>query len=327
MDFDFFSNTVAMASLFDKVDALRRFFGKSIAELDLLPAVAAMNAVLGIVGAGLLPDRVEELITVTGVHVAVPEATPAPSPVAPLASGRTPASRTVSGKKRARAASSAASSAEAAQQAASASTAPPKANKVQKLTNMPGIGKYLVRKLDLRTVSNRQRVGEAVPYEDVEKQVVLEVSGMLPTERVAPLPAAQWFCDDCDSAFSTYLGLRNHTLWHDKKQPGQRVDEPIRRKPFDGMMTATLAVGGGGVTVTVLVNGKDRTQIEREAAEQVAMKLMADAARRVENDWRTHQRQRETEREGEQRRGSARRIQHSAKEKLKVLDFFDQVGK
>jgi hypothetical protein len=311
-----------MTSLVDKVDALRRFFGKSFAELDLIPAVAAMNAAMSLVGSGSLTAQVDTLVASTGVRVASPPA-PAEIPAAASAAASGGASSTAAGKKRARS--------PAAQQATStANLGTPTGKRAQKLTDFTGFTKLLIRKTDLVTVAKRQVVGEAVPYEEVEKEVLLELSGMLPSERAAPLPAAWWFCDDCNRGFSTAIGLRNHSMWHEMKQPGQRVDEPIKRKPFDGTLTAALAVGGGGVAVTLLVNGKDRAQIEREAVEHLAAMATAKAEREAEHARRAAKRLRDkeakvAEAEGEQRRGSARRIQHSSKEKLKVLDIFDKV--
>ena len=44
------------ATLVEKVDALRRFFGTPTA-LELLPAIVAMNGMMGIVAEGALPER------------------------------------------------------------------------------------------------------------------------------------------------------------------------------------------------------------------------------------------------------------------------------
>ena len=57
-------------SLVDKVAALRNFFGVDEA-LELIPAVASMNALMGIAGEGPLPEQVKTLITKTGVKVGV----------------------------------------------------------------------------------------------------------------------------------------------------------------------------------------------------------------------------------------------------------------
>ena len=54
-----------------KVVALKKFFGELISELNLLPAVAAMNAVMGVTGEGALPLQVDALIAATGVVWAV----------------------------------------------------------------------------------------------------------------------------------------------------------------------------------------------------------------------------------------------------------------
>ena len=55
-------------SLAEKLSALRRFFGTPT-QLELLPAVAAMNAVMGILGEGALPAQVDALIAATGIEV------------------------------------------------------------------------------------------------------------------------------------------------------------------------------------------------------------------------------------------------------------------
>ena len=57
-----------MPALVDKVSALRRFFGTPH-EVELLPAIVAMNAMMGIVAEGTLPVQVDKLIAATGVSV------------------------------------------------------------------------------------------------------------------------------------------------------------------------------------------------------------------------------------------------------------------
>ena len=62
-----------MPTLVEKVDALRRFFGTPSA-LELLPAIVAMNGMMGIVAEGALPEQVDKLIAATGVSVGDAEA-------------------------------------------------------------------------------------------------------------------------------------------------------------------------------------------------------------------------------------------------------------
>ena len=54
-------------SFADKVNALRHFFSIPDAQ-DLMSAVAAMNAAMGIIANGVLPVQVDMLIAATGVH-------------------------------------------------------------------------------------------------------------------------------------------------------------------------------------------------------------------------------------------------------------------
>ena len=51
-----------------KVTALRRFLGVP-ETLEMLRAVASMNAMMGIVGEGALPAQVDALIAATGAEV------------------------------------------------------------------------------------------------------------------------------------------------------------------------------------------------------------------------------------------------------------------
>ena len=53
-------------SFADKVNALRHFFSIPDAQ-DPMSAVAAMNAVMGIIANGVLPVQVDMLIAATGV--------------------------------------------------------------------------------------------------------------------------------------------------------------------------------------------------------------------------------------------------------------------
>ena len=55
-------------SFADKVASLRRYLGVPEA-LELLPAIAAMNSMMGVVGEGALPAQVDSLIAITGVAV------------------------------------------------------------------------------------------------------------------------------------------------------------------------------------------------------------------------------------------------------------------
>ena len=55
-------------SFADKVAALRKFFGVPT-SLELLPAMNAMNAAMGIAADGALPVQVEVLIAATGIVV------------------------------------------------------------------------------------------------------------------------------------------------------------------------------------------------------------------------------------------------------------------
>ena len=54
-------------SFADKVNALRHFFSIPDAQ-DLMSAVAAMNAAMGIIAISVLPVQVDMLIAATGVH-------------------------------------------------------------------------------------------------------------------------------------------------------------------------------------------------------------------------------------------------------------------
>jgi hypothetical protein len=57
-----------MAILAENVAALRKFFGMPD-TLELLPAVASMNELMGIAGQGPLPAQVDALVAQTGVSV------------------------------------------------------------------------------------------------------------------------------------------------------------------------------------------------------------------------------------------------------------------
>ena len=72
----------AAMSFADKLSALRRLFGVP-AQIELLPAIASMNALMEIVGEGALPAQVDALVAATGVTVvATAPAAPAPTSIA-----------------------------------------------------------------------------------------------------------------------------------------------------------------------------------------------------------------------------------------------------
>ena len=174
------------------------------------------------------------------------------------------------------------------------------------------------------------RLDGAVPFEEVEEQaaMTLDKDSKLPSELAARVaaPKASWFCEQCPRAFETALALRNHSKWCTGTASRRRIDEPIQPKPFDGDVTCTLAVASdGGASCQLFINGKGREQILTEAEEQRAAHAKAKAEREAEQDRRKHERQRQRDAAvSEQRRGAERRIQHSAKEKLQVLDWYDK---
>ena len=126
-------------------------------------------------------------------------------------------------------------------------------------------------------------------------------------------------------------------LCESQPNSSQRIDQPIIR-PFHGNITAPVRVTESGeVKLYLLINGKDSDILADEAAERQRAWEAAAEQRRLELHRRAVQRQCERERaeaEGdddafepltEQRRGSDRRRQYSAKEKLAILKFYREV--
>jgi hypothetical protein len=198
------------------------------------------------------------------------------------------------------------------------------------LYNIAGITKVLVPKAAVERVSQRAHArGEVLSQEELEDRAGLEVRE-LPSEKeeAEPVPQKLYGCMCCDRTFTTPGGLRSHEMW---MHPGPRRTAVVMPAcPFKGVLSAPLTVEDGVVRVTVLINGKDRAQLEAEELEAVRQWEAAKAEREAEQHRRRTAAQEQRDREEavdhrQQRRGSAHRHSYNPVEKLRLIDLLDEI--
>lgn len=201
--------------------------------------------------------------------------------------------------------------------------------------------KTLVYKAVRDAAAANQTPGEARPQAEFEAEVGITGQFQLPSEKDAAIrareeaAASKYSCSNCKFACTTAVGLRNHSLSCTRRQTNQRIDRRIFR-PFHGQITAPVRVTeDGAVKLYLLINGKDGDTLADEARERQSAWEAAAQERRHELQRRSdkamqERARREAEADADEplpepRRGSDRRRQYSAKEKLQILKFHDSV--
>jgi hypothetical protein len=322
-----------MSQFLAKVEAIRNALGLRPAQE--LPAPLAISEAMVLMGikaneTWALPERVEALVEALDLPgfgkspAATQAAAPAPSPAAtqtaapapkPAATMPVPAS---------------APSAKALGKRKSPAEEPQRAKSKQpKLyDSMVGATKLQFNRRELDQAAAAQRTGEAIAYNELESkysQPVVKFRSEITEERGEGEGSSgrTYECDLCLKSFDTAIGLRNHMQWHEKPLE-EGIDELIRRS-FAGTVSARMLVAdGGAVRLYLLVNGKSREAVDSEAAEARRAWEAGAAARAMERQRRRRERETDEaanqldEPPGEARRGSMRRIQYSAKEKVRT---------
>ena len=119
-------------------------------------------------------------------------------------------------------------------------------------------------------IAARQAVGEAVSINEMQSNAVetMELPSMR-SPRLQPSKAV-YTCSHCNKSFGRPCELSSHTLFKHPSQPRHPKVTPL--KPFSGKLSASLAVAvGGGVSLVISINGKDRARIVQDAADMVHM--------------------------------------------------------
>ena len=323
-----------MLSFKDKVLAIAHDVGIPRDVFDHGGAAAVLNAACSAMGiqpkpGQTLPDIANALVEAVGCEVGpapppppTAEATPPPLQVGPVPSLSSSAGR----QRRQTAASSASSDTDFPR--------PPSATKQATVLQADGVAKFFMNKQQREAAARRQAPGEAVAFEEFREEVALEVV-QLPSEKAPRPPPAKpvFMCADCGKIFHRPIELASHRLW---KHPSAQQQTPWRSqsarrppRPFHGKLSARLSVGSdGAVGVSVLVNGKSREQLMKEAEDNERAADAAKAERDAEAERRRHRAQRLRDAEqgmGEQRVGSAHRHQYTFKEKARLLDMLDKI--
>ena len=150
-------------------------------------------------------------------------------------------------------------------------------------------------------------------------------------------------CELCEFTCGSAMGLRNHMGWHWKRMAldgDVPVKKPIALR-FDGKVSAPMLINpAGDVRVYLHVNGKPLETVLSEGKDMGYAWEAAAAARGREREARRLAKERERMREAEAeeaaagpeaepkteaRRGSQRRRSYSAKEKVKILQYLEEV--
>eukprot|EP00900_Chrysochromulina_parva_P018009 jgi/Chrpa1/26209/Chrysochromulina_OHIO_Genome00027491-RA len=321
-----------MSQFLAKVEAIRRALGLR----EELPAPLAISEAMALMGikaneTWALPERVEALVEALDLPgfgkspAATQAAAPAPKPAATMPVPASAPSAKALGKQKSPAA-------EEPQRA--------KLKQPKLYDSMAGATKLQFNRRELDEAAAAQRAGEAIAYKELESkysQPVVKFRSEITEERGegAASSGRTYECDLCLKSFDTAIGLRNHMQWHEKKPREEGIDQIICRK-FAGTVSARMLVAdGGAVRLYLLVNGKSCEAIDSEAAEARRAWEAGAAARKRELHHRadSRHRQREKDKAEEQleqppadaRRGSIRRIQYSAKDKVKILQFLDEI--
>jgi hypothetical protein len=154
------------------------------------------------------------------------------------------------------------------------------------------------------------------------------------TKATAPTPVLYW-CEACDCSFTTPQGLRLHNTHsnHSAEPGGSSTALFTARTPtFDGRIDVRLAIAAGHVCVTLAVNGKTAETVAAEAEDDARAAAAARAQHAAEANRRrsaaTSARvTTDTQAtEGLQRRGSAHRHQYTPYEKVRLIEFLDEIN-
>ena len=195
----------------------------------------------------------------------------------------------------------------------------------QTMFSWNGTEKQLTRKQDLRA----QREA-ALRGEDYEVET-LRMATFSSERDVDEAPAVQhsFSCSKCPKTFDTSQGLTLHARWH-TWQTRDKMFKPV----VNPQVKPGLSVNGSHVALTLRINGRTLEEVAASAADA------EEAAREAETAWAEHAQMRETERKrrqrereaqeaddnsNEHRKGSARRGSYTAKNKLKILEVFDEI--
>ena len=288
------------------LDAAALSMGETVSTGMTLPHVLAM---------------VEAAVGLQDTPASAPAVAPASAATVEAEELATPVQKsTADGKKRQRTQHSGASPSSSSQSPSNFPSPPSRAQHQPTLFSVAGSGsKLLMRKRERESYAARQAEGKAVSLEQMQQDVALEVVRFPSEIRPRPPPPKPVFdCVGCGKSFGRAVDLASHRLW---KHPAQSRD--VRAMPartFRGSLSAPLCVGADGVvSMIILVNGKSREQLVREAeaderaADAAKVEREAEAARRVRREMLLREAEQEL---GEQRRGSAHRASYTFKEKV-----------
>uniref|UniRef100_A0A7S0LRZ1 C2H2-type domain-containing protein n=1 Tax=Coccolithus braarudii TaxID=221442 RepID=A0A7S0LRZ1_9EUKA len=134
----------------------------------------------------------------------------------------------------------------------------------------------------------------------------------------------------CTRVFGEQCDLAKHIHWAHPAcslQSNVLVLPPPPPKPCAVALDMAWSEAAGALSLTILVHGQSLESIK---AEQVAAeKAVEERAEALKKEARRREKLREAAAEGDaaapRRRGSGHRHQYSAKEKLKILEIFDQI--
>ena len=148
-------------------------------------------------------------------------------------------------------------------------------------------------------------------------------------KEVKVVPCAKPFeCTKCDRRFGCHISLATHIKWHgEMTRDKTKLFVPPPARPIIPVHVGLAIDKDSRVSVELRIGGRCISEIRDEVAAAQAVLCEAQARRRAELKRRERLRDAAAEADqGEHRVGSKRRGSYTAKQKLKVLEFFDAVS-
>jgi hypothetical protein len=304
-----------MVSFVGKCKQLRASFGVTD-DVNLVHAVCGMSKAMGLpfkVEFHPLPEQVDALWEAMGLSEGEPSTAPAPPAEPPEPAPEAAAEAPANGKAKVRKLNAA---------APKKPVAPAGTKSIMSFFTE----KTLVDKRDI--AAQRQAASEGRDFEVRKLECVTLPSEKESIQQPAG-PVKVLGCSKCPMTFSHPIALLNHERSHSADAQPKVFCQPVQPKPpkppVEVSCKIRISVGDGGVarsSVALFIAGRPVAEIAAERAEQEQAQAERQKTLKAERDRRQRLRDAEAQ---ERRGGSARRGAYTAREKLKILDIFDEV--
>jgi hypothetical protein len=189
---------------------------------------------------------------------------------------------------------------------------------------MPEAKKLKTTAHELR--AQREAAGRGEDY-DVEVEEMAKFKSEKLKAEPAPPVVKKYSCTKCPRTFSTAIGLNSHTTWaHSADTKPKEFFKP-QPEVLPTPVEVNFAVDAHGIlSVGLTLDGLTLEEIRAEDAAACAAQAARERQRNLEAVRRLRIREAEQEAEkGEHRCGSARRQSYTPKEKLRILELWDNI--